>query len=176
MKVTHVVAVVALAIGAGVLLTRHHAANQPRVVDNFHVADSASWHRYDSPDGGLSVVLPSKPDVSKSSHGYHMTSVLSNFQSYVVTYTHYGVPIEDKSDQAFAAVRHHFRKNGYTVIATRDVQVAGHPGEEVHFETSDGVYGWTRMFLIDDGYYQLMYMTKQDRSAPTRFWESLIVN
>lgn len=170
MKLTHVFFIALLIIAGFIFVMHNHAADQ------YYVGKVANWHRYYSPDGNLSATLPSKPNVSTSSGGYHMTSVLSNYQSYIVTDTHLATSVEDKSDQAFAAVRRAYRKQGYTVIATRDVQVDGHPGQEVHFETSTGLYGWNRMFLIDGDYYQLLYMTKQDRPAPVRFWQSLVLS
>lgn len=139
-------------------------------------AGTPTWHRYYSPDGRISTTLPAKPRVATTPHGYRLLAAPNEQEAYIVAYRRLHASVEDRSEPVFAAVINTFRKKGYTVLGQRLVRVAGHPGQEVHIKTKDGFYGWDRMFLVGDGFYQLLSMTEQDRPAPTRFWQSMVLH
>lgn len=168
MKRFRVFSIALLTIQALALVSQAYAAG---------AATSAStWLRYDSPDGRISAIMPLKPTVSKSPDGYHMLAAPNDNIAYMVAYRHLHWAAEGQPGRAFAGVLSAFRKKGYTVYTARRVRVDGHPGQEVHIKTNDGFYAWDRMFLVGEGFYQLLYTSKLDDPAPSRFWRSMVLN
>lgn len=135
-----------------------------------------AWQRYYSPDRHISATLPLKPSVTTSPDGYRLLAG-NDRDAYIVSYKRLNSSMEGRSERLFASVLNAFRKKGYTIISRQRVRVDGHPGQDVHIKTKDGFYGWDRMFLVGDGFYQLLYMSERDRQLALahRFWRSMVL-
>lgn len=167
MKQFRVFSIALLAIQALALAGQVYAAGA--------ATEAPIWHRYQSPDGRISATLPVKPQITTSAHGYRLLAAPNDRVAYIVAYRRLQSSVEGQSERVFVSVLNAFREKGYTVIGRQRVRVDGHPGQEVHIKTKDGFFGWDRMFLVGDGFYQLLYMDEQDGPAPARFWRSMVL-
>lgn len=125
-----------------------------------------NWQNFSPPDGGFSVSMPGKPNLTQSVHKSFVGAVKENTYTVKFGKTTYSASYSELPGIAVSLGGSHtifnkardglLKEAGGTENSFNEIRLGGSEGRELTFSTDSGAAGKAKFFLIDKRLYVLV--------------------
>lgn len=123
-----------------------------------------SWQPISSSEGHFAVQMPGKPTEDKRDG--HSFTVQTQQGVFMVAYKDFPDEVgKTSADKYLDQVSEGLGTDGDKVVSQRKITLAGYPGRELRYQTSDGMDGIARIYLVKERIYTVIVMPSKLQDA-----------